>query len=71
MLRRIVPAVCVLLLSLSMVDCAGCGGGGGEANIEARTTTLGQELQDLKAAYDQGIITQKEYEQKKKELLKD
>jgi uncharacterized membrane protein len=69
MLRRIVLASTVLLLSLSMVDCAGCGRGG-EATVEARTTTLGQELQDLKNAYDQGILTEKEYNQKKKELLK-
>ena len=67
--RRIVVAFSVLLLSLSLVDCAGCGRGG-EATVEARTTTLGQELTDLKAAYDQGIITEKEYNQQKKELLK-
>ena len=49
-----------------------CGGGkGGEAKVKAttRTTTLGQELQDLDAAHRQGIITDEEYEKKKKELL--
>ena len=48
---------------------AGCGGGTKVQN-QTTTTTLGQELTDLKAAYDQGIITEKEYEKKKKELLK-
>jgi uncharacterized membrane protein len=66
--RRILIALSVLLLSLSLVDCAGCGRGG-EATVEARTTTLGQELQDLKAAYDQGILSEKEYNKKRKELL--
>jgi uncharacterized membrane protein len=66
--RRILIALSLLLLSLSLVDCAGCGRGG-EATVEARTTTLGQELQDLKAAYDQGILSEKEYNKKRKELL--
>jgi hypothetical protein len=70
MLRRIALAFSVLLLSLTLVDCAGCGRGG-EATVEARTTTLGQELQDLKAAYDQGILSEKEYEKKKEQLLDD
>ena len=46
----------------------GCGGGG--ATLSQNTTTLGQQLQDLHAAYEQGIITEKQYEKKKKELMK-
>jgi hypothetical protein len=54
------------------VGSYGCGSRGGQAKVESttRTTTLGQELQDLDAAYKKGIITEKEYEKKKKELLK-
>jgi hypothetical protein len=70
MRHRIVAIACALLFTFSLVDCAGCGRGG-EARIDARTTTLGQELKDLKEAHDQGIITDKEYEQKKKEMMKD
>ena len=33
------------------------------------TTTLGQELLDLKKAYDDGIITEKEYKKAKKALI--
>ena len=68
MRHRTLIILCALFVTFSLVDCAGCGGGG-EARIEARTTTLGQELQDLKSAYDQGIITENEYKRKKKDLL--
>lgn len=37
----------------------GCGGGGAE--IKATHTTMGEELHDIKKAFDQGIITEKEY----------
>ncbi len=47
---------------------AGCGGGG--ARVEQSSTTLGQELTDLQGAYNKGIITEKEYEKAKKNLLK-
>ena len=62
----------VLLMVVLSVGSFGCGRGGSQAKVESttRTTTLGQELQDLDAAYKQGIITEKEYEKKKKELLK-
>ncbi len=41
--------------------------------VETRTTntppTAGQELIDLKAALDKGVITQAEYDQKKAQIL--
>ncbi len=46
----------------------GCGGGG--AQVQQSNATLGQELQDLQAAYEKGAITEREYEKAKKELLK-
>ena len=48
---------------------SGCGGGGATFHA-ASDKTLGQELQDLKASYDKGILTQKEYEDTKKRLIK-
>ena len=55
----------ILLVTLSLT---GCGGGG--ATMEAQTTTTGQQLIDLDKAYKEGIITEKEYEKKKKEILR-
>jgi Short C-terminal domain len=31
---------------------------------------MGQELQDLKGAYDKGIITEREYNQQREKLLR-
>jgi len=65
----------LMVLAFSLSSC-GCLGGskkakGGEATVTTttKTTTLGQELQDLDEAHKQGIISDKEYEKKKKELL--
>jgi hypothetical protein len=48
---------------------SGCGGGGATYQA-ASSQTLGQELQDLQQSYDKGIITQKQYEETKKKLIK-
>ena len=52
---------------LAALLSAGCGGG--ESKLEATTTTMGQELSDLKKAYDQGIITEQQYEKSKQNIL--
>jgi len=57
-----------MLALLVTFSLTGCGGGG--ASMEARTTTTGQELLDLDKAYKEGLITEKEYEKKKKEIMK-
>ncbi len=33
------------------------------------TTTVGQQLMDLKKAYDSGTMTQQQYEQQRKKIL--
>jgi len=45
-------------------------GGGDETVHQTITTTKGQELQDLKAAYDKGIISEREYNQQRDKILK-
>ena len=61
--------VCVVIIFLfSGVGFIGCGGGGAE--VKAKQTTLGQELTDLDKAYKEGIITEKEYNKAKQDLLK-
>ncbi len=57
--------IIMLLMTFSLT---GCGGGG--ATMEARTTTTGQELLDLDKAYKEGLITEKDYAKKKKEIMK-
>ena len=61
---------CLTALLASVVPIlSGCGGGGASFH-QAGNKTLGQELTDLQAAYEKGIITQKEYEATKKQLIK-
>jgi uncharacterized membrane protein len=57
-----------MLMLLVTFSLTGCGGGG--ATMEAKTTTTGQELLDLDKAYKAGLMTEKEYEKKKKEIMK-
>lgn len=57
-----VPAILVATLLI-----AGCGGG--DTSVQAQTTTMGQELTDLKKAYDAGVINEKEYDRSKKKIL--
>ena len=62
---RIRTFMLMLLLTFSLT---GCGGGG--ATMEAKTTTTGQELLDLDKAYKAGLISEKDYDKKKKEIMK-
>jgi hypothetical protein len=66
-LRKKIVALLVLSISLFIIF-TGCGGGGAE--IQQSTQTLGQELTDLDKAYKDGLITEKEYDKTKKSLLK-
>ena len=57
----------ILLASALMV---GCGGGGAKVESTTTTTTMGKELMDLNESYEKGIITEKEYEKGKKQIMK-
>jgi hypothetical protein len=66
---KILTATSVIAaLVLGAAGLQGCGGGT-TTKTAIDTTTTGQQLVDLKRAYDQGIITQSEYERKKREIL--
>lgn len=62
----------LVLLALSgmlIVGVTACSGGGADVQSHITTTTVGQQLIDLKKAYDSGAMTQQEYEQQRKKIL--
>lgn len=66
MSRKIILAALVALTSLSL---SGCIGRSAKQTTTVRATTTGQELEDLQTALDKGLIDQKEYDKKRKEIL--
>ena len=66
---KIVRAAVVAMLIVLGVSLSGCGGGGAEVRSTAHMTTLGQELKDLKEAYDRGLLSEKEYNEAKKKII--
>ena len=58
----------VLLAGVTMLVLGLSGCGGNDTTVKT-TETQGQQLLDLKAAYDKGVITEKEYERTKEEIL--
>jgi hypothetical protein len=61
----------LIVIVLVCLNFAACGIGKTDVKSEPSTvtTTLGQELLDLKKAYKADIITQKEYEKAKQRLI--
>jgi len=53
----------VIVLALGLSAC-------GSSTTIQQTETQGQQLLDLKEAYDKGVITEKEYSKTKKKILK-
>jgi hypothetical protein len=69
-MKRIVSGGLAAVLLLMCASLQGCGGGGAHTSTTVDATTTGQELTDLKKALDEGVITQKEYDKKREEILK-
>jgi hypothetical protein len=73
-LLRVFIVTTLVVLSISLAGCCigGIGGGKKEVRTESQniSTTLGDELRDLKAAYDEGIITEKQYQESKERIMK-
>ena len=68
-------AILLFVLIAAGAGLAGCcgspgeGGGGGTAEVKIKQHTTGQELIDLKKAYESGAITKEEYEKQKEAIL--
>ncbi len=70
MKRLIAPVTLALSVMLLLTGCLALQIGGGDKKEAPKSTTLGQQLMDLKAAKDSGAITDAEYEAQKAKLLK-
>ena len=68
-MKRVTMWMLVGLIAVS-VALTTCGGGGAKVESKTTTTTLGKELLDLDKAYKDGVITEKEYQKAKEQLLK-
>lgn len=66
MIRTILLAILLAGASVSLTAC----GGRTKQTTTVKTTTTGQELADLQRALDEGLIDQKEFDRKRKEILK-
>jgi hypothetical protein len=54
-------------LALIVMTNPGCGG---STSVDARGTTVGQELQDLDEARNKGLLTEDEYHKQREEILR-
>jgi len=63
-------ALAVMFSAMVLTSCCGRSKETKVITESTKTTTTGQELQDLKKAHDEGVINDKEYEKTKKKILK-
>ena len=64
MLNKSILGAAVIAVVLGLSAC------GGSTTTVKQTETQGQQLLDLKEAYDKGVITEKEYNKTKSQILK-
>lgn len=67
---KLMRALAVVLLLAYSGAMLGCGGGGADVKQTTTTTTLGKELQDLDDAYKKGLLSENEYKDSRKNLMK-
>lgn len=58
-----------VLLMLFVLSLTACGGGGAKVETTSTNTTMGQELLDLNESYKKGILTEKEYNKAKENIM--
>jgi uncharacterized membrane protein len=65
MMKKTVLSAAVFALILTL---SGCGGSDTKTTVHSKETQ-GKQLLDLKEAYDKGVISEKEYENTKDDIL--
>ena len=63
MKSRVALALCLTALCLGAAAC------GSSAKVESTNVSVGQELQDLEEARDQGLITESEYQKQRQKIM--
>lgn len=59
----------ILVTLLSCLLLVACGGGGARTTNEITNVTRGQELLDLKKAFDAGALNEREYQEQRRLIL--
>lgn len=70
MTSKLMRTLCVVMLIVFCLGFASCGGGGADVKQETNTTTLGKQLEDLDSAYKKGLLSEKEYNEARKKIMK-
>ncbi len=68
--EAIVAVIMAMVLVTSVSGCGRRAKATTTTQTDIRTTTTGQELMDLQKAYESGAITEKEYQEQRKKILK-
>lgn len=66
-MRNISSGACVVLLAVLGASAVGCGS---SAKVETNSRSVGQQLEDLEAAHDKGLLTDDEYQKQRQKILK-
>ena len=64
MMHKTLLGAALIAMTMTLSAC------GGSTTTVKQTETQGQQLMDLKEAYDKGVINEKEYNSTKKQILK-
>ena len=59
----------MVLLGGCLISLSGLGGCSSSSKVNAHSTTIGQELQDLDNARSKGLVTEEEYQAKRKDIM--
>lgn len=68
-MEHITMQIKFIFLMLLVISLTGCGGGGAKVQTTSTSTTMGQELMDLDESYKKGILTEKEYNNAKENIM--